>query len=325
MIALLLGIIIMLGVTQIATSNSNTRYELDRSGRQIENATFALRELENDLTNAAFWGEKGAESPGTIPPVCADEIVELKQAMGYPVQGGQNPDAAFDCTATTPKAGTNYLSIRRANSCATLDPAGCEPAGDNYHIKVHACFNESSTDKPGDFDIFSASEVSSLAYKQRDCDTDAPEYRFLNRIYYINDDDQLVRAELVGKTYEETPLVDGVEWMRFQYGMDRNGDGQVDDDVNANTLDPTYDLATDTPDAFPNDWADVVSVRISLVVRNTGEGGESTGESAGFVDDKDYTVAGEPYTVPAEFQGHRRQVYTRTVSLRNVAGRRQVE
>jgi len=72
----------------------------------------------------------------------------------------------------------------------------------------------------------------------------------------------------------------------------------------------------------------VVMARVSLVVRNT----ESSG---GFVDDKIYTIAGDTYCtartpscdveLPAAFEDHRRQVYSRTVGLRNVAGRREVQ
>ncbi len=107
MISLALGVIIMLGVTQVATNNSETRYELERSARQIENAAYALREMESDITNAGFWGEMGVQPVVTSPPlsppfpVCPDEACdratdddlsstscELNRAMGFPVQGG---------------------------------------------------------------------------------------------------------------------------------------------------------------------------------------------------------------------------------------------
>ncbi len=104
--------------------------------------------------------------------------------------------------------------------------------------------------------------------------------------------------------------------MRVEYGVDRDGDGQVDDDVNGYTPDPTTDLATNTPDAFPEDWADVVMARVSLVVRNT----ESSG---GFVDDKIYTIAGDTYcdrenSIPAMWKF---PLHSKITAGRSTAGR----
>lgn len=325
MIALALGVIIMLGVTEIATSNSSTRWELERSGRQIENAAYALREIESDLTNSGFWGELGAQEVGAVPPVCPDQIDatpaddEFRQMLAFPVQGGQ---AEFDCITVdtgdadkvTPKAGTDYLAIRRASSCA-LGDAGCAAAGSNFFLQVNACFlpSDPAAPLPG-IAYFVDSDLANLSYTQRDCATLAPRYRMLNRIYYINDDDQLMRSELVGNQYEQAAIVDDVELVRFEYGMDRDGDGQVDA-VNGYTNDPSINPDDPGGALVPEAWADVIMVRVTLVVR-------SEKPSAGFLDNKSYTIAGATYTVPAEFQSHRRQVYSRTVSLRNVAGRR---
>ena len=308
MISLLLGIIIMLGVTEIATRNSLTRAELERSGRQIESASYALRLFETDLVSAGYWGEMGEQAAGgTLPPVCpglgldlAVAANELRAATGYPVQG----EDALATSCVVPAAGTDFLAIRRVSSCA-LDTTGCGTAGSNFHLQVNSCFNPSDAAAalPG-IDYLVDENPDDLDYTQRDCSTEAPKYRFVNRIYYINDDAQLVRAELegsgAGADYPNVPLVDGVEMMRFEYGLDNDGDGQVD-------------VQTTAPSGA--EWSDVAMVRVSLVVRNLEP-------SAGYADGKTYTLGGASYTVPAGFEGHRRQVYSRTISLRNVVGRR---
>ena len=346
MIALLLGIFIMLGVTEIATKNSRTSYELENVGRQIENATSALRLLEGEMTNAAFWGERRAVDVSSMPPLCpaaaCDQVVipllddpscELNWAMGYPVQGGRatiaqpdfscpTADDTGDTDLITPKIGTDYVAIRRASSCAVGDP-GCAPGDTSFHLQVDACF-KSLTPEDTERVKISSTYVSDLAdfdYRNRDCGTleYAPIYRFISRIYYVNDDDQLIRAELDSDAedtfeYTETPLVDNVEVLRLEYGLDTSGDGQEDAPVDP--LDPYPTIANDTR------WSNVIRITISMVVR-------SGKPSAGFQEEKVYTVAGETYcaagcdvTIPAEFVRHRRQLYTRTVSLRNVAGRR---
>ena len=306
MISLLLGIIIMLGVGEIATRNSLTRGELERSGRQIESAAYAMRLIETDLVSAGYWGEMGEQAAaGTLPPVCpglgadlAAAATELRAATGYPVQGQDT--LASNCVV--PTGGTDFLAIRRVNSCA-LGATGCEAAGSNFHLQVNSCFNASGLPPLPGINYLIDEDTDDLDYTQRDCSTEAPKYRFVSRVYYINDQAQLVRSELEGSgsaDYQDVPLVDGVEMMRFEYGLDNDGDGQVD-------------VQTTTP--LGPQWADVAMVRVSLVVRNL----EPT---AGFTDGKTYTLAGAPFTVPVGFESHRRQVYSRTVSLRNVVGRR---
>jgi type IV pilus assembly protein PilW len=314
MVALLLGIIIMLGVTEVATNNSQTRGELELTGAQIENATYALQLLQDELVSAGFWGEMGEQVSATFPPVCPVTAAELKNALGYPVQG-----SGVLCSAVVPKTDTNYIAMRRANSCAR-GSTGCEVAASNFYLQVNSCFKPSddTAPKPGIDFLINTQPATNLTYKMRDCSTTAPQYRFLSRVYFVNSADRLARAELVGGAYgSATELVDGMELMRLEYGLDTDGDGQADRYV-SDTTSPTGPSGTA--------WANVVTVRISLVMRNSKPSG-------GFSDDKTYTVAGKTYcalpasgpacdiTIPAAFKNYRRQQYSRTVSLRNVAGR----
>jgi|UPI000312EEE4 type IV pilus assembly protein PilW len=361
MVALTLGIIIMLGVTEVATNNSITRGEIERTGRQIESASYALQQIENDLLSAGFWGEMGeqgveidtlnnafpvddactaptAAELAALPavPVCpglaadsCDARVEMVRSTVFPVDGAD--EAGSSCVV--PKAGTDFLAIRRVSSCALLDTDGtdntsCDDSAGNFHLQVNSCFDplDDAYPLPGiDFRI--DKDLDNLNYPVRlsSCPiltaytppaaTDrAPIYRFVSRVYFVSSivdadgneiDSRLVRAELdlnqSTDDYDETELVEGVELMSLEYGIDSNGDGQID-------------VYTNAPVGVQ--WADIVMVRISLVVRNLQP-------SAGFTDNKTYTVLGATHTVPAAFADHRRQVYTRTVSLRNVAGRRE--
>jgi type IV pilus assembly protein PilW len=314
MVSLALGAIILLGVTQIATQNSATRNEIERTASQIQNATFALSVIENDIANSAFWGERGELTPADISPVCPVNAAELEEAMGYPIQGGRGVVGCDFKTGTdtiTPKALTDYIALRRASGCPLVGSSGCDPAetdsdlGNNFHLQVHACFIEENPDKPGDsFLIDTDVSTSSLRYLERDCLTPAPVYRFLNRIYYINDDDELMRAELEGNKYKEHELVQNVELMRIEYGLDEDRNGQIDTFASAVT-DPNDPL-----------WGDVAMVRIGLIVRNSQP-------SAGYSDERTYSFAGVDYTVPAALKGFRRQLYVRTVGTPNIAGRRE--
>lgn len=306
MIALALGAIIMLGVTEIATQNSIIRNELERFGRQMETANYAMGEIEEDVLNAAFWGTRGEVAPGTVPPLCADDATELEQSLGYPIQGARQATIACSPANLSVKANTDVLAIRRVSSCTQNDSTCYDPAGANFYMQVHACFNAASPLQPGDsYRIDTAlGTLQDGTYTERDCATVAPIRRFLNHIYYLNADDELVRASLEAAAYVPEVIAENVEIMRFEYGLDSDGDGQVDDIV-TNLI-----LPTDVR------WAQVVMVRVSLVVRNHEP-------SAGYVDNNTYVVGGVDFAAPAGFEDHRRRLYTRTMDTRNISGRRE--
>lgn len=293
MVAMVIGIVILLAVSEVFINNNRTSIEIDRTGRQIENGIFALNLLEDELANAGYWGEAGAQPVGALSPLCPTTSAELTAAMGYPIQGELG--SGVDCSDA--KAGSSFIAVRRASTCAVGD-AGCAPANSNFHIQVSSCQSES----PGVVDL-AAGTSALLDATQRDCSTVAPIYRLLSRVYYVNDADVLSRAELSSGNYTSvTSLVEGIEVIRFEYGLDTSGDGQVD-------------VFTVTP--VGAQWADVTAVKVSLVARNIQP-------TLGYVDAKTYTVGGASYAVPEGLQQYKRQVYSTTVHLRNVAGRREV-
>ncbi|QIB66358.1 PilW family protein [Kineobactrum salinum] len=311
MVALALGAVLLLGVTEIFSNNSLTRAEVERTSLQIESGAYALGLLEGELANAGYWGEADERPADTasLPPVCPITAAEIEAAMGYPVQG-----AGAAACMVSPKAGTDYIAIRRANSCA-FDSCPAPVPDFAFYMQVNACFNPLDPDEdppgvtvyirqtPGEMaNLATGSRLANFG-AQRDCTTAAPIYGLHNRVFYVNSDDELVRAELTEDGYIQTVLVEGVEMMAFEYGIDQDGDGQVD--VQA------------SPGTDPVSWSNVSMVRVSLVIRNL----EST---AGYLDNRSYRVAGNDYTVPAALQSHKRQVYSRTVGLRNVAGRREL-
>ncbi|WP_439107206.1 PilW family protein [Congregibacter sp.] len=320
MVAIALGALLMLAVTEVATRNSSTRNELERTAAQIENGVYSVRAIEGEISNAGFWGETGAQfaDPSAAPPVLvgtaadpADAIDELVEGMGYPVQGGSAPTGS-DLTLVTGvvvKAGTDYLVVRRASSCAQGD-AGCDVAdGSDIHMQVNACLPV-LPGEPATGDIQMSATIADLDYFAIDCGDAtpavlAPIYRYLSRVFYIDVDDNLMVAQLEGtgaNAYANPQqLVDGVEFMQLEYGLDNvAGDGQVDE----------------YRDPVGVEWADVVSVRLSVVVR-------SPTSTPGFTDDRTYTVGGVTYPVPPDFADHKRQVFARTVPIRNISERRQ--
>jgi type IV pilus assembly protein PilW len=96
----------------------------------------------------------------------------------------------------------------------------------------------------------------------------------------------------IGLTDREE-LVQGVDQMQVEYGIDNNNDRIVD----------TYDVATAT-----TDWQRVVAVRAALLVRSIDQYGTDT-------DRRSYQLLS--VTVPAANDRRLRQVFTATASIRN--------
>lgn len=291
MVAMVLGVVILLAMSEVFVNNSRTRGEIEKTGRQIENGSFALSLLADELRNAGFWGEAGAQDvPATLPEVCPTDMADVQSALGVPVQG-----AGIACA--TSKSGSDFIAIRRASTCS-VGSAGCAAfQADDVYLQVSACNSVS----PGE--VLLATAIGDLTYTQRDCTALAPIYKLYSRLYYVTEDDVLTRKELSDSTYTLTSsLVDGIERLHFEYGLDTSGDGAVD-----------------SFSSSPSDvqWSDVVAVRIWLVARNLDQ-------TAGYTDGRSYKLGSEDYTVPNDLQGYKRQVYSTTVNLRNVSGRREV-
>lgn len=301
MVSMTLGIIILYAVSELFVNNTRVRNELEKGSRQIENGRYAVQLLVDEVSNAGFFGEAGTQlfpAPADFPPTCFVDDADVQASIGVPVFGeNQVDEASAPACLTNFKGGNGYLALRRASTCA-VGTAGCDGyVAGQYHLQVSACQDEA----PGT--VLLTDSSAALDRKTRKCDVaqPAPVYRYLSRIYYVNQADQLVRADLNGSNaYVSTPLVDGVEQVNFEYGIDGNGDG--------------------APESFASapaqaQWEDVVAVRIWVLTRNA----EST---PGYEDGNTYSLGDLVISAGDLPPGFKRQVYSSTVRLNNIAGRR---
>lgn len=300
MVAMAIGVVILLAVSEVFINNNRTRTEIENTTRQIENGRYAMQLLESELSNAGFFGEAGKQSfPATLWR-CPKTEAQLRDAMGVPVYGQNNINSGSQPSCLTDyKFGNDYLAVRRSSTCA-VGSSGCDAFKSSYfHIQVSAC----NSSNPGQ--VLVKSSQTALTAMSRKCvsTVKAPIYRFLSRLYYISESDALVVAEMgnpaAASPYSVTSLVDGIERLHLQYGLDNDGDGEVDS-------------FKSTPSG--DEWEDVIAVRIWLLARNLKE-------TPGYTDNRSYVLANEAAYTPAD--GFKRQLYTSTVRLNNSAGRRE--
>jgi type IV pilus assembly protein PilW len=120
-------------------------------------------------------------------------------------------------------------------------------------------------------------------------------------IYYVRESASGNGPALWQKVGAADPveLVQGVENLQFQYGIDTNGDLLVDTYVNA-----------DEVEGPPERWGNIVSISIAVLIRSEFETGVET-------DKRTYDLLGTP---KGPFNDRRqRSVFITTVTLRNGA------
>jgi type IV pilus assembly protein PilW len=118
-----------------------------------------------------------------------------------------------------------------------------------------------------------ASGPSAFPLHLHDCATVASLRAYVMHIYFVANNNEpgdgiptLKRAELdASGGFSVVPLVEGIENLQFEYGLDTNGDSKPDD-VSA---DPgTYAGCAADP-CYIKNWLDVMTVKIHLISRAT--------------------------------------------------------
>ncbi|HSV13015.1 MAG TPA: PilW family protein [Tepidisphaeraceae bacterium] len=342
MVALTLAGILLLGLSVFFVSSSRSYSEAEHVSRQIENGRYASALIAEEARHAGFYGEVKNVSllptsplpsslipvPGTLPDPCATAIASVKAALPVPIQGIDSPDAAPSCV-TDALAGTDMIVVRRANT-TTVTAAAADAIAGGYYTQTANC----ATGAPVFQVALSGASPTNLGLTDRNCTTAMPVRQYHVYIYYVapcsiatgtngtcKPTDKalptLKRVELcsvpattnpacsggAGTMSDPEPLVEGIENLQIEYGLDTSGDGEAD----TFTAKPTTVAQ----------WVQVVAVRFHILARNTDV-------SPGFTDTKTYALGknsdGTTNTVTPG-GAYRRHNYTELVRVTNVSQR----
>lgn len=325
MISITIGLLILASLSSLFVNQSKTRVELEKSNRMIDNGRYALEVLSDNLRLAGYYGEFSPSSgvpavPATLPDPCSTTAADISAALQLAVQGYDaaaqasqiaSPPCAFTYTNgnnLSLKSGSDIMVIRRA-STATPIVQTAALAGTHY-IQVSRCqydtvpYRISTT--PADFTLRKDSTCTPSSTTPY-----ADLRNFLVQVYFVSPNNNTSPADGIPtlKRYEldptthvfvTTPLVEGIEYMQLDYGLDTGTDGVPDTYVSAPAV---------------ADWPNVVVVRMNILARNT----EST---SGYSDTKTYTLGSG--TFGPFNDSYKRHAYTQFVRLTNPAGRREV-
>ena len=276
MIAMVIGLLLLAGVMQIFISNKQTHQLQSAMARVQENGRIAMQIITQDIRMADFWGcntdatnitsdiiegattidpleggiqgTDGAAGTGGAPD--APDTIVLQGAFGGAIQLVA-PYMNTKASTLHASAGATSLSIGDI-----LLLSDCS-AGDIFQITnlqtqsakqsnvVHNA-NKSGSSKNVTGDLTNTYEGDAGIYAVR-------------KITYTVTDNALTITETDGSPQV---LVEGVENMQVEYGIDTTGP-----DADGNLILNQYQPAA-TINVTPANWSNVVSVRITLIMRS---------------------------------------------------------
>jgi type IV pilus assembly protein PilW len=333
MIAVTLGLLILAALASIFASSSAARNEIERNSRQIENGRYAIEVLSEELRLAGFYGELNTAQvlvPPALPDVCSNDPAEWRRAIRIAVYGWDQGMLVPTCvTLSNHKTNTDVLVVRRASTCEAGTP-GCDPlvVGAPY-MQVSRCNTEQTTI---DNTYQMGFTAAGWGLRLKGCIQPAKLRRYIVRIFYISRDNgqgqdipTLKRLDFDGNFFQDTALVEGIEELNIEYGVDWGPINGVvvapDGRPEAYTTDPTsYSDPSCAGNCTPVlNWSNVVTARIHLLARNIEP-------SPDYEDRKIYTLgrtsSGNEYDV-APGGNFRRHVYSSLVRVVNAAQRRE--
>jgi type IV pilus assembly protein PilW len=247
----------------------------------------------------------------------------VQAGIGLPLQGYAGAAVAPLGCLDGYKPQTGVIVVRRASTAA---PAASAASG-VFNIQVSGCAGDAT---PYLLDVSTATfGLHKNALPGCTPLTSAPIAEispFFVRIYYIscNTDSSvacgasgadgvptLQRIDVTPAGADPTPVVDGIEDMQFDYGMDTDAVGAAGYG-SPDTFTDTPAHAALTPSTVA-EWEDVLSVKVYLLARNI----DRTG---GYTDAKTYSLGPVDLTPGGAYKRH---AYAEVVRLNNPAGRRE--
>lgn len=314
MVGLTLGMIVSVAALKLFADASVNGKNIQRASIQIENGRYAAEMLREDLQLAGFFGEAATTGATYSTPnpceLVPSGFVASPYSLPTPVRGyGAGENVAC---LTNRRAGTDALAARRLD-VFPVDPATLGATNSQYHVQYSFC----ETD-PVMAPLVIDTKASAFTLQNRACTAPNRVRSYVARTYFVADCNQcgnggdstptLKRVDLVEGKLVETALVEGVETLRLEYGLDIDNNGSAD----------VYRTELDV--AGPqSQWDNVVALKLHFIVRSPEPviGKNLAGE-------QEFELGGVgKVTVAAD--GYSRRAYTSTIRLINPSAARETQ
>lgn len=307
LIAMGLGAFLSAVMSNAFLASQRAAFYDEQTARMQENGRYALRLLSSELSAAGFFG--GAASlEGLAAQTLAGDCAEERWALDVQVplqwvndsQPNEMPQTVDDVVYTcldpeTIIESTDLLAIKRTASAASarggvVAPGLTRSSGEIWYLIVNEGLAVAwEKHRPRDLRALAASNTQ-LDY-----------WEAIARIFFIRSYSQdkrdsipsLCMETLAGNSMTARCLVEGVENLQLEFGLDTNADGVANRYTHAPNV---------------NELHAIVSARVHLLIR-------SVARIPGYRDDKSYRLGNT--VVEAPMDAYLRRVYSATVILGN--------
>ena len=238
-ISLAVGTVLVAGVLSVFVSMKSTTTETTSFGALQENGRFAVQILTEDLMRVGFWGDLNGELttnkltqvPGQNGSDCIGEganNTSFPQDVGHfrEVWGETSVNSTGLSCITNAVSGSDILQIKRVVSSTTAE---ANIDDDRYYMMTNMTIGA----------VFAGDEATPTI-------DNGNIWEYQHHIYYVREDTVgtnkipvLVKGWLRNGTNPPIifdPVVDGIEMIRFTYGVDTDNDGVVNSFVSADNM-----------------------------------------------------------------------------------------
>lgn len=312
MIALSVGVFLLGGVMMTFSSMRATTTETMGIGEIQENGRLALSILRRDIEHSGFWGQYQAQ--------LSSDMLAIPALPASDCAGGSNSgnDGSFPVASEWAFWSLWATEPTSASVLGCIDDAVTE--SDVVQIKRAISSPTDTSDfRSNRFYLISSSSAAAIVSGAADSSSypvidNAQNWMYQHLVYYVSSTDldgdtvpTLMRKRLIvdaggSAAMNSEPVIDGIENIRFMFGIDADLDGQVDSYIGSE------DVSRDFWNQGSADTSYIVSVRIYVLARALEPDPKYTNNNSYTLGDRTVNGGGDHY---------RRMLFTTTASIIN--------
>jgi len=292
MVAMVIGLILMLGITAVFSSNKQTYKMQNALTRMQENGRYGVDIIARDLRRAGYWGgnvnvDGVGGSEGLVTPAAACN--SGNNSWGRMVEEGlfgiNDANTGYACVPDADYLRGDLLVVRYASPdiAGTLAANRLYLRASLFDGRIFKGSQDGSNDIPGE--VTTTREMVSHAFYIGPSDQQCPDGSTVPALFWET-------LDANGQPGEQQ-LVIGAEHLQVLYGVDADGNGSVETYFNASNV---------------ANWGNVIAARFWLLIR-------ADCADPQYTDGNSYNMGDLAAYQPND--NFRRQLYSATVQLRN--------